>query len=86
MTQKRQGLKIALALLLFIIIALPIAHSKDSKQTDNTIPASAETICPLLIGAKAPKIALRTADGKPFDLHGAIVNKPTILVFYRGAW
>lgn len=43
-------------------------------------------VCPLLVGSRVPAVTVQTAEGKPFDLAGAVADKPTVLVFYRGGW
>ncbi|MDW7682180.1 MAG: peroxiredoxin-like family protein, partial [bacterium] len=48
--------------------------------------ASAEEICPLLVGQKIPIVTLKTHDGANFDLNAAVTQKPTVLIFYRGGW
>jgi peroxiredoxin len=58
---------------------------KTKAPTDNVAP-SAHQIRPLLIGAKVPKLFLKTVDGKAFDLNGAIAARPTVIIFYRGGW
>ncbi|MEW5802803.1 MAG: hypothetical protein AB1847_11950 [bacterium] len=52
----------------------------------NKLPDSPAGICPLLVGAKVPRLTLFTAKGRPFDFSAAIAEKPTILVVYRGGW
>jgi peroxiredoxin len=58
---------------------------KTQAPTDTVAP-SADQVRPLLVGAKVPKLFLRTADAKAFDLNGAIAAKPTVIIFYRGGW
>jgi peroxiredoxin len=57
--------------------------------TFGTIKAQiAETpneISPLLIGEKVPNITVYTPDNKGVQLVD-IINKPTIMLFYRGSW
>ena len=40
----------------------------------------------LLVGASVPRLVLWDTDGKLFDLHAAFSKKPTIMIFFRGAW
>ncbi len=60
----------------------------ENKMTEHSkkIAASAEEICPLLVGQKIPLVNLKTHDGKEFDLNTAVSQKPTVLIFYRGGW
>ncbi len=56
------------------------------KQSRHQLPTSAKDICPILIGAKVPKLTLTTVKGSSFALNAAITEKPTVLIFYRGHW
>jgi len=51
-----------------------------------TYPATATDICPLLVGAKIPKLTLANAAGAWVNLNELVSQKPTVLVFYRGGW
>lgn len=48
--------------------------------------SEASQVTPLLIGAKVPDITVKTADGSPVSIRGYIMQKPTIVLFYRGGW
>jgi peroxiredoxin len=50
------------------------------------IADSPESARPLAVGAHAPVVPLKTADGADFDLAAAFAAKPTVLIFYRGGW
>jgi peroxiredoxin len=50
------------------------------------IAPSAAEAKPLSVGATAPAVTVKTADGTAFDLGAALSEKPTILIFYRGGW
>lgn len=43
-------------------------------------------ICPLKVGEAVPEAMLTNIDGKPVPLKEVISDKPTVLIFYRGAW
>jgi peroxiredoxin len=45
-----------------------------------------EAVTPILIGAHAPSVSVRTLDGQAKPLAGALAGKPSIVVFYRGSW
>lgn len=45
-----------------------------------------EDISPLLIGEQIPAMMLPDKDGKMFDVNKSAMEKPVILVFYRGGW
>jgi len=58
----------------------------DTTMTKNAIPAEPTDIRPLLIGESIPTVVVPDAGGKSYDLNAKIIEKPTILVFYRGGW
>jgi peroxiredoxin len=41
---------------------------------------------PLVVGTQVPEVSLTDLNGKDISLTQIILNKPTILVFYRGSW
>jgi peroxiredoxin len=43
-------------------------------------------ICPLKVGEELPKASLLDDNGEEIELVNLISDKPTILIFYRGAW
>lgn len=43
-------------------------------------------ICPLKVGSEIPDGTLTTIEGTEKSLHDLVDEKPTILIFYRGAW
>ncbi|MDO6712917.1 peroxiredoxin-like family protein [Aliiglaciecola sp. 2_MG-2023] len=54
---------------------------------DRTLIAeSPEDVTPLLNGQTIPNVTLRTATGAPVSLQAMIMQKPTIILFYRGGW
>ena len=50
------------------------------------IAESANAVTPLLNGQFAPKTTLKMADGTPVSLQALTLQKPTIVLFYRGGW
>ncbi len=52
----------------------------------NTIADSAQQVTPLLNGMSAPETTLRTPGGAPVSLKAILMNKPTLILFYRGGW
>lgn len=72
--------RIILALIIMSLV-LP------AKALDRTrVADSAENVTPLLIGQTAPNIKLQTVDGDPVSLKAFTMQKPTVLIFYRGGW
>jgi peroxiredoxin len=58
-----------------------------AKAIDRTqIADSADNVTPLLIGQTAPNSTLQTVDGDPVSLKALTMQKPTVLIFYRGGW
>jgi len=43
-------------------------------------------VCPLKVGSKIPSTMLATTDAEMITLDSLVNSKPTVLVFYRGAW
>jgi peroxiredoxin len=50
------------------------------------LPASADLITPLKSGDRAPGFTVRTVDGKPYVFDPDNLEKPTILISFRGGW
>lgn len=73
-------IKFVLAVLVLFAV-LPV-NALDRTQ----IADSAENVTPLLIGQTAPNSKLQTVDGDPVSLKALTLEKPTVLIFYRGGW
>lgn len=43
-------------------------------------------ICPLKVGEEIPAVSLTDKDNKDHSLESLTAEKPTVLIFYRGAW
>ncbi|WP_166422004.1 peroxiredoxin-like family protein [Paraglaciecola sp. 20A4] len=77
-------LKIRLGSVLLLLAALV---SMSSFALDRTLIANdANNVMPLLVGHSAPNTTLQTADGAPVSLKALTMQKPTVLIFYRGGW
>ena len=50
------------------------------------IAEDANSVTPRLNGQFAPKTTLKTADGSPVSLQALTMQKPSIVLFYRGGW
>ena len=68
----------ALSLTLLSLSALALDRTK--------IADDAADVTPLLIGQTAPNSTLKTVDGAPVSLKALTMEKPTVLIFYRGGW
>ena len=73
-------LKIILAMCI-VFLVLPAQALDRTKIAD-----SAENVTPLLIGQSAPNSTLQTVEGDPVSLKALTMQKPTVLIFYRGGW
>ncbi|MFT5838816.1 MAG: peroxiredoxin [Flavobacteriales bacterium] len=71
-----------IGLTIFILTLTLHTHALDRTQ----IADSAQNVTPLLIGQSAPNITLQTVDGDPVSLKALTMQKPTVLIFYRGGW
>lgn len=68
----------ALLLALFSLNALALDRT--------AIADDAANVTPLLIGQTIPNSTLQTVDGAPVSLKALTMQKPTVLIFYRGGW
>ena len=50
------------------------------------IASSAEETHPLAAGGAAPAFTARNADGSDFDFDPGALERPAMLIFYRGGW
>ena len=50
------------------------------------IAATAEETSPLSAGVEAPAFTVRNADGSDFAFDPAALERPVMLIFYRGGW
>jgi peroxiredoxin len=50
------------------------------------LPAKAEDISPLQAGDRAPAFTLRTIDDEPYIFDPAGLDRPTVLISFRGGW
>ena len=73
--------------LLVAALALSAVVSTSALAIDRTVIADkAENVTPLLDGTTAPNVTVKTADGSPVSLRALLMQKPTVLIFYRGGW
>lgn len=80
----RNQIKITFGSALLLLSSL---FSIASFALDRTIIAdAANNVTPLLVGQTAPNSKLQTADGAPVSLQALIMQKPSVLIFYRGGW
>ena len=74
---------VAMAAFVFACIA---GASNVQAMERGTIAEDANSVTPLLNGQLAPKTTLKMADGSPVSLQALTMQKPSIVLFYRGGW
>ncbi|MFC3123211.1 peroxiredoxin-like family protein [Agaribacter flavus] len=50
------------------------------------IAENAEDVTPLLNGMAVPNVMVKTSEGDPVSLKAMLLQKPSVIVFYRGGW
>ena len=75
-------MKTKFTVLLLLLFAVFTAQALDRTE----IRTSAQDVTPLLNGAVVPNVKVKTAEGDPVSLQGLFMQKPTVVVFYRGGW
>jgi peroxiredoxin len=71
-----------ISLTIFVLTLTGTTHALDR----TLIAISADNVTPLLIGQTAPNSTLQTVNGDPVSLKAFTMQKPTVLIFYRGGW
>ncbi len=71
--------------LLVFTLTLSIANRGNAADYAN-LPASAEETTPLKTGDLAPAFTVRTVDDKPFHFDPLGLERPVILISFRGGW
>ena len=74
---------VAMAAMVFACIA---GTSNVHALQRGAIAEDANSVTPLLNGQVAPKTTLKMADGTPVSLQALTMQKPSIVLFYRGGW
>ena len=72
----------AITMAMSLACSLSIQHG----HADVPVAASAEEIQPLRPGKDAPRFTVETVDGKPFHFEPRDLERPVILIAYRGGW
>lgn len=71
-----------LILMTFVALVSLSAQAVDR----SVIRDNAADVTPILNGTQAPNATLKTADGSPVSLQALLMQKPSVIVFYRGGW
>ena len=66
------------------VLCLLIAFGASAARAE--IAASAEETSPLAAGLAAPAFTARNADGSNFVFDPSALDRPAMLIFYRGGW
>ena len=74
------------SLLLALIISLVSSMAIHYGHADVPVAASADEVQPLRAGDRAPHFVVETVDGLPFDFDPRRLERPTVLIVYRGGW
>lgn len=70
-----------------LIASLIVSVCRQGIAADNfTLPSKAEDISPLQAGDRAPAFTVRTVEGKPYHFDPDNLERPTILISFRGGW
>ncbi len=82
------GRKIVYMTFLALLLAtFVLSHSMRVIAADyDSLPASAEETTPLKTGDRAPKFTVRTVADEPFVFDPDNLDRPAILVSFRGGW
>ena len=70
-----------------LIASLIVSVCRQGIAADNfTLPSKAEDISPLQAGDRAPAFTVRTVEGNPYHFDPDNLERPTILISFRGGW
>jgi peroxiredoxin len=80
----RSILHVLFAALLLLSVVSSIATQ--AGHADVPIADTADAIQPLGKGERAPRFIVRTVDGEPFDFDPQKLDRPVVLLAFRGGW
>ena len=70
-----------------LIASLVVSVCRQGIAADDfTLPSKAEDISPLQVGDRAPAFTVRTVEDEPYDFDPDNLERPTILISFRGGW
>src|SRR5882724_8998499 len=70
---------------LLIVFVLSVFIANLSASGNGVVAQKAEDVQPLKVGDSIPDGTVKTIDGKDVSLK-SLIQKPTVLIFYRGGW
>jgi peroxiredoxin len=71
---------------LMLVLSLVCSTSVRYGHADVPIAATADEIQPLRVGDAAPRFTVETVEGEAFDFDPRALDRPAILVVFRGGW
>ena len=71
---------------LLLVLSLFSSLSLQYGHADTPIADRAEDVQPVEVGAEAPRFAVRTVEGDLYDFNPRELERPTILITFRGGW
>lgn len=74
------------AFVTLLTVSLGCSIAMTSGHADVPIAKSADEIQPLQAGDAAPRFVVQTVDGEAYDFDPANIEKPTLLLTFRGGW
>ncbi|MEL7185346.1 MAG: redoxin domain-containing protein [Pseudomonadota bacterium] len=74
------------AFVALITSSLVYSMALTSGHADVPIAATADDIQPLQVGDPAPRFIVENVDGSPYDFDPNHLDKPTLLLTFRGGW
>lgn len=74
------------ALMLALVFSLVYSLSLRHGHADVPVAATASEVQPLTAGDAAPFFTVETVDGERFDFDPRVLERPVILISFRGGW
>ncbi len=74
------------ALAVMLVASFVSSSAISAGHADTPIAATADAIEPVKAGAAAPYFVVRDVDGKPVHFDPAALDRPVILISFRGGW
>jgi peroxiredoxin len=69
-----------------MLLSLTCSMSISSAQVEMSIAQSAQDVNPVQVGQEAPQFDVRTVDNEVFSFDPANLERPAMLVTFRGGW
>lgn len=77
---------ITISLAAVLVFSLIYSTAIRQGHADVPIAETAEDIQPLVAGDAAPRFVVRSVDGGPYDFDPAKLEKPVVILVFRGGW